>query len=119
MAGLIRLVSVVASLVVILSFVLFALDESRAASDRSSRAISGQQASSAADPTPREEKVRERLHSKPRELVDDANDILVRPFAWTDQGSGSLWARKGVPALLALLVYGLGLGFLARVFKVR
>ena len=119
MAALLRLVSVVASLIVGVSFVLFALDESRAASDRSTRGISGQEASSAADPSPQEERVRERVHSKPRELIDDADDILLKPFAWADSGSGSLWARKGVPTLLALLVYGLALAFLARVIRVR
>ncbi len=119
MAALLRLVSVVASLAVAASFVLFAIDESRAASDRSTRGISGQEAASAADPTAREERVRERVHSRPREVVDDVADVLLKPFAWADPGSDSLWARKGLPSLLALLVYGLGLGFLARTLRVR
>ncbi|MGZ6643353.1 MAG: hypothetical protein ACXVFK_15215 [Solirubrobacteraceae bacterium] len=119
MAGLLRLVSVVASLIVIVSFTLFAIDESRAASSASTRAIAGQRATSVADPSPSQEKLRERVHGKPREAVDDANDVLVRPFAWADQGSASLWARKGVPALLALAVYGFGLGYLARLLRIR
>lgn len=119
MAGLLRLVSVVASLIVGASFVMFALDESQTASDASTRAIAGQAAAAAPDPTAREETLREQAHSKPREVVDDADDILVKPFAWASDGSSSRWARKGVPTLLALLVYGFGLGFLARAIRMR
>ena len=117
MAGLIRFVSVVTSLIVIASFVLFAIDESNAATSASTRAIAG--ASSAPDPTPTQEAVRERAHSKPREAIDDANDVLVKPFAWAADGSSSRWVRKGVPALIALPVYGFVLSFLARMVRVR
>lgn len=119
MAGLLRLVSVVASLIVIVSFVLFANDESRTASDASRRAVAGQQAASAPDPTAREETLRERAHGKPREVVDDADDVLLKPFAWASESSSSRWARKGVPTLLALLVYGFALSFLARMVRLR
>lgn len=119
MGGLIRLVSIVASLIVVVSFALFAIDQSQAASDQSSRTIAGQEATAAADPTPREEKQRERIHSKAREAIDDADDVLLKPFAWADSGSGSEWARRGVPTLLALLVYLLGLGYLARAVGMR
>jgi hypothetical protein len=117
MAGLIRLVSVVTSLIVIVSFVLFAIDESNAATSASTRAIAG--ASSSPDPTPHEEVVRERAHSKPREAVDDADDVLLRPFAWAADGSSSRWVRKGIPTLLALLIYGFALSFLIRMVRIR
>jgi len=117
MAGLLRLVSVVTSLVVVVSFVLFAIDESNAASSASTRAIAG--ASSSPAPTTREEVVRERAHSKPREAIDDADDFLLRPFAWAADGTGSRWVRKGVPSLLALLIYGFALSFLVRMVRVR
>ena len=119
MAGLLRLVSVIASLIVLASFALVAIDESRIASDASTRALAGQRAASDPDPTPREEAVRQRAHSKPREALDDADDILLRPFAWAAGNSSSRWARKGLPTLLALLVYGFALAFLARVVSVR
>ena len=82
--------------------------------ERQHAAIAGQAAAAAPDPTAREETLREQAHSKPREAVDDADDILIKPFAWAAEGSSSRWARKGVPTLLALLVYGFALGFLAR-----
>ena len=55
------------------------------------------------------------MNSDARELLDDADDILLSPFAWAAPDSGGKWARRGVPALLAVLVYGIGLSFLARV----
>ena len=49
------------------------------------------------------------------EWVDDANDVLLKPFASIADSSSSKWVRRTVPALLALIVYGLGFGMLARV----
>jgi hypothetical protein len=34
-------------------------------------------------------------------------------------GSSSQWAIRGVNVLLALIVYGFGVGFLARVIRIR
>ena len=48
-----------------------------------------------------------------REVVEDANDVLVGPFTGLVESSTDRWVTHGVPALLALLLYGLGLGMLA------
>jgi hypothetical protein len=48
------------------------------------------------------------------EIVDDANDVLLRPFAPVSDGADSAWMRRGVPAVLGLLSYGFVLGFAAR-----
>ena len=63
-------------------------------------------------PTPDEENAREAQNSSVREVVDDANDVLLAPFANLID-SDSRWVQHGIPALLALLLYGVGLGFLA------
>ena len=47
-----------------------------------------------------------------REAIDDANDVLLRPFAGLVD-SDSAWVNHGMPAVLALLIYGFGLGMLA------
>ena len=47
-----------------------------------------------------------------RETIDDANDVLLRPFVDLVD-SKSAWVNHAIPALLALLIYGLGLGLLA------
>jgi hypothetical protein len=111
MERIIRTVATVASLVVLAGFAAFALDQLRTASKRTQDELAGVHA---ADPTERQENARERRHSRVREWLDDANDILLAPFAWAGDGADDRWVRRGLPALVALVVYGFGLGFLAR-----
>ena len=47
-----------------------------------------------------------------REAIDDANDVLLTPLVDVVD-SDNVWVNHGIPALLALLIYGVGLGFLA------
>jgi hypothetical protein len=108
---LIRAVAVVTSLVVLAGFALFAIDELGEASERTQAELAG---AAAPAPTAQQERARDRDSSRPRELIDDANDILLSPFAWVSEDADDRWARRGVPTLLALIVYGFGLGFLAR-----
>jgi hypothetical protein len=117
--GLLRTVSIVASAIVLLSFALFAVDETRDASAQSTAAVAGLDATRDSDPSPRQERARERAHSRTREFIDDADDILVAPFASIADGSDSSWVRRGVPTLIALIVYGFGLSFLARYARGR
>lgn len=109
-----RFAAIACSIIVVLGWGLFAYGETRAASDLSATESSGRVAARAPDPSPDQERAREKAHSKAHELVDDANDILLSPFASISDDSSSKWARRTVPAVIALLVYGLGLGFLAR-----
>jgi hypothetical protein len=117
--GLLRTASIVACAIVLVSFALFALDETRDAAKQSAAAVAGLEATRSSDPTASEERARERAHSAAREHIDDADDILVRPFAFVTNGTESAWVRRGVPTLLALLIYGLGLSFLARYARGR
>jgi hypothetical protein len=104
---------------VVLGWGLFALDETRAASNLSAVESSGRDATRAPDPSPDQEHARELAHGTVREAIDDANDILLAPFASLSDNSDSKWTRRTVPAFIALLVYGLGLSFLARFASVR
>jgi hypothetical protein len=101
----IAVVSIVASAFVLLGFGLFAYDEVSEASRRVTQEIS---------PSPERERARERSHSTLREVIDDVNDVLLAPFADVADGSGDAWVRRGVPALLGLLLYAIVLGFVAR-----
>jgi len=114
MEGLLRTAAMVVSAIVLVSFGLFAIDETRDASNRSVAAVEGLEATRSADPTAGEERARERAHNSVREAIDDADDILVAPFAPVIDSSSSSWVRRGMPTLLALVVYGFGLAFLAR-----
>jgi hypothetical protein len=108
------LVAILAALIVGGSFLFFVVDEVGGASrDQQHRIID-------ADVSPSElaEANRESRHTTARELVDDANDLLLRPFDGVVR-SDSLWATRAVPALLGLAFYGIGIGFLARWLRAR
>jgi hypothetical protein len=98
----------VSSLFVLASFGLFARDELAGASNTQQAEIT----SGTSDPTlPSPAR-----HKQPRRIVDRVARALLSPFSALAP-SGSRWAARGVPTILALLVYGFGLGFLARVSK--
>jgi hypothetical protein len=106
-----RILATVLSLLVAAGFALFAIDDFARASNASRDRIAG---NARPDPTPRAEREREARNSEGRELVDDANDVLLRPFAGLVADTHSRWVQRGVPALLGLLLYGFVLGYLAR-----
>ncbi len=106
----ISVVAVLCSVIVVLGFGLFALDEVRDASERQ-QALLAQDARAVA-PSSTAERVRERTHNPAREAIDDANDILLRPFAGLST-SDDPWLARLVPALVGLLFYGFGFGLLA------
>ena len=117
--GILRAASLIASAIVLVSFALFALDETREASARTTAEVEGLEATRTAAPNAAEERARERAHSPVREAIDDANDVLVAPFAFAEPSDGSAWVQRGLPGLLALVVFGLGLSFLARFSRGR
>jgi hypothetical protein len=118
MGSLIRLVAIVASGLVLFGFAYFATDEMSRGSQNQQNELARQLEGTAADPapiapTPAQEADRERLNGPVREFVEDANDLLLGPFTGLVENAEDRWVTHGVPALLALLLYGLGLGMLA------
>ena len=110
MAHTVRIVAAIASLVVLLGFTTFATEEMGRGSDSQQAKLT--EAVGGPAPTPRLEREREREHGAARETVDDANDVLLAPFTGV-VASKNLWVQHGVPAVLGLLAYGLGLSLLA------
>jgi hypothetical protein len=106
--------AIVCSLLVLVGWGWFAADQTNAASKQTQEQIAGQLAKDDVSPDPDLELQRQKVNTPAHEAVDDANDVLLRPFAAVSESSGSRWARRSIPALLALLVYGFGLGLLAR-----
>jgi hypothetical protein len=111
--------STIAALVLVASFGLFAIDQARDGSKQQVAKLGSKlEPSSAstnvnqADPSPRTERAREKKHGDVREAIDDANDVLVSPFA-SVVDSKSIWTQRGVPSLIALLLFGVGLRILA------
>jgi hypothetical protein len=115
MGSLIRYIAIAVSAVVLLGFALFAVNEmdkgSQAQQDKVEREL-GHAPNDLVAPSAREEAFREAHQGTFHEAVDDANDVLLRPFVDLVD-SDNAWVNHGVPALLALLIYGFGLGMLA------
>jgi hypothetical protein len=117
MGTLIRTLAIALSAVVALSFLLFAIDETDRGSKAQQEAVgesTGKPVTIAIDPAPsaKQESLREQEHGKVREAIDDVDDVLLEPFSGLID-SDSNWVTRGVPTVLGLLVYGLGLGLLA------
>lgn len=107
---LLTIASVALSAIVALGFLAFAVDELGNASRHQQNEI--------VNPNAQQKQARDARHSGARRLLDHANDIVLKPFANVTHSSNG-WVRRGAPALLALLLYGLGLGFLARAIRQR
>jgi hypothetical protein len=117
MGSLIRLVAIVMSGFVLVGFAFFAADEMDRGSKTQQQALANELDGSDADvipiaPTPADEAAREAAHGDVREIVDDANDVLLGPFT-NLVDSDDVWVARGIPTILALLLYGVCLGFLA------
>jgi hypothetical protein len=102
-------VSTICTVIVVLSFVLFALEEARAGSKAQQNLV---EHVNTPNPTPRTERERARKHTAVREAIDDANDVLVSPFTDITQ-SHNIWVERGVPSLLAFFLYFVLLRILA------
>ena len=50
--------------------------------------------------------------------VDDIDDVLLSPFTGISN-SDNIWIRRAVPALIGLLLYGVGGMYLARAAGLR
>jgi hypothetical protein len=123
MGAILRLLAIAFSVVIALSFLLFAIDEMDRGSKTQQQALAEETGVPEPElaqvaPAPEEETVREQQHSSGREMIDDANDVLLEPFAGVAD-SKSNWVTRGVPTLLGLLIYGLGLGLVANFLPSR
>ena len=105
LAQALRFASVMCSLFVVASFGLFALDQVGGASSKQAAAIAPSAPIVTAPPSAH--------HGQPRVFIDGAARKLESPFDGVVASSDG-WVNHGIPALLALLVYGGGLGFAAR-----
>jgi hypothetical protein len=117
MGSAIRLLAILASGIVLLGFALFAIDEMNRGSQNQQNALDSELRADAENPaviapSPREEMLREKRNGDFRELIDDANDVLLMPFGHVVD-SDNVWVQNGAPTLLGLLLYGLLLGLFA------
>jgi hypothetical protein len=88
---------------VIASFALFTRDQLVGASAHQQNAL----VSGSAKGPPAQHR------GKPRKFIDSTAHDLLSPFSSIVQ-SNDQWVTHGIPTVFGLLVYGAGLGFLAR-----
>jgi hypothetical protein len=106
-----RLTAFACCTLIVASFAMFARDQMAGASQHQQSELVAGAHPTAASSTPVK-------HAQPRRSIDDAAKVLTKPFDEIVQSS-NLWVKRGLPALFALLVYGLGLGYLARFSAAR
>jgi hypothetical protein len=117
MGSVIRLAAIVMSGFVLVGFAFFAVDELDRGSKTQQQALANELDGSSSEvipvaPTPADEAAREAAHGDIREVVDDVNDVLLGPFT-NLVDSEDVWVARGLPTILGILLYGVGLGFLA------
>jgi hypothetical protein len=111
-----RLGSRIACLIVVVSFALFAIDEAGNASAHQQNEVN---ASAPAGTAPPPKSTKKKHESEIRTTIDEASSTITSPFNGVVAGIHNEWASRGVLLALALLVYGFGLGYLARMLRVR
>jgi hypothetical protein len=110
-AKLLRLASWIICLIVIASFTIFVVDQTSAASTHQQEVLHGGANTSTSGTSTH----KSTLHK----TIDEASNFFTSPFAGIVSGSNSQWLIRGVKTILALLVYGFALSYLARVIRVR
>jgi hypothetical protein len=117
LARTLRLASLAICLIALASFVTFAVDQTSSASTHQQAVVGEAGSPGVATKT--------RASSSPahksalHETIDEAFSALSSPFSGITASSGSEWTNEVVDTLLVLFVYGFGLGFLARLLRVR
>ena len=112
--ALMRYASIAFSVILLLSFAMFVSDQSKSSSASEVATLNQENSpTTAQQPAAPPPKPATKQHGQPRKAIDGADKQLLKPFNGVVANSKSKWVRKGVPTLLALLVFGLGLSTLA------
>ena len=98
------LLSVITCTLLVVSFALFARDQAAGASSYQQTELAGAPSANPSPPQP---------HGQLRRFIDGAAGALTRPLRSIVQ-SNNAWVEHGLPTVFGLIVYGAGLGFVAR-----
>ena len=126
-----RLASIVICLIVVVSFALFAVNQTSGAASHQEALLNegapaqttgaggqGAGASAGAGANTGGAAKSSSHESSLRRSIDEAANTLTSPFAGVTSDTSSEWTIHTVKLLLTLAIYGFGLGFLARVLRV-
>jgi predicted PurR-regulated permease PerM len=118
MTSAIKLISKVICLVLVLSFVMFVVDELTVASANQT-AVAGEHATTTVTRDAHGREINPN-QTKMRKELDQINDTLTKPaekLVTSTSGTTSPWVQRGVPFILGLLFFGLLLHMLANWFE--
>lgn len=110
LTGLALLISRIVCVVVLAWFAVFAVDQSKVAANHQLGELAGTTRHAASKPPAKE--------SGATKALDQVAKAVTSPFASLTSGR-SPWVMHGLDTLLVLLIYGLGVGFLARIVRLR
>jgi hypothetical protein len=113
-----KLASVGLCLIVGVSFLLFVINQTSSASAHQQRALSAAEAGRT-EPVKSSPTAGAPSNGSLRESIDDVAKAITSPFDAVTEEMSSQWTIRVVDLLLALVVYGFGLGFIARAIRVR
>lgn len=119
------LASRIVCLIVIAWFVVFAAEQSKAATKHQVGELGGTTQQGGAQQTgaqqggAQSDGKRAAKHNTAHRLLDEVAEAVTSPFSRLTAGTSSAWLAHGADTLLALLVYGLGVGFVARFVRLR
>jgi hypothetical protein len=121
LASVLRLASVVACLIVIVSFALFVVDQTGNASAHQQAVVNAAAPGSGAPPTSSQTTVASSKggESSARKTIDEAAEAVTSPFSFATEATSSEWLSRGIGLLLTLFFYGFVLGFITRMIRVR
>jgi hypothetical protein len=108
LAAILRVASRIVCLIVVVSFAIFAIGQTSKASVHQQNKVS--ETTTTTQPS---------HEGTAHKVIDEVAGKLTSPFSGITAHSSSEWVVRGVGTLIALLVYGVGLGYLARVLRVR
>lgn len=115
--SILRYTSIAVTAVLVLSFVMFVTDQSASGTASEVATLNSENGPTtngpSTNPTAPAPKAPAKDHGEPRRTIDEVAGDLTRPFEGFAGNSKSKWARKGIPTLAALLIFGFGLSLLA------
>lgn len=109
-----RIAAALCALVLLGSFAMFADDEAHKGSKETIQQLGYEDNNQ----VPADAPAAPKKPSAFRRRVDDASNTLTRPFDGAAT-SGSQWSKRGVPTMIALLVFAGGLSFAARYVSMK
>ncbi len=135
LVGLAQFAGRIACLIVVAWLLVFVVDQTGNASAQQQSAVeqgtpqpgahspsSTQSPSGTQSPSSAESPAGARAQSResgPHKMLNEVAEVLTAPFAAAVAGSHSQWVIHIVETLLALLVYGVAIGFLVRFVRLR